>query len=376
MITRDTLYLNTEYITIAIMITYEPQPLNLPPKKKLILLSSLAITIFFSLPRLGFWHRVNQLDLGIEFELLNFFLRSCYVFFIAVFFFWVNLEVKTINMAGLSFNIDKWLHRLFLNFILLVIVNVILINIHLALFEPYLQDRLFRALFAGTNILVVTFTMLGSYIYSLIFRNHQIALTNEYLQKQNAEARYDALKNQLNPHFLFNSLNTLMSLILSEKQNAVDFVGNMSDVYRYVLKTSKQDVTTIQEELQFLNAYSDILIQRHTDKLTININVDPLLYQHKVPPMALQLLVENAIKHNIISGQNPLDIRIFSTSNGEISVSNNLQKRKVTESSTRVGLYNLSQRYHYLANKEITITETSETFTVTIPLLSHEDINH
>lgn len=358
------------------MITYESRQSILPSKRKLILLSSLAITVFFTLPRLGFWRRVQNMELNVEFEWIDFALRSGYIFVIAVLFFWINLEIRTIKLGWLRIDLDKWLHRLALNFILLILVNGILIRIHLLLFDPHLHDQLFRALFAGSNTLVVVFTILGSYIYNLVFRNHQVKMDNQRLQKQNAEARYDALKNQLNPHFLFNSFNTLTSLILSSPGTAVDFVNDMSDVYRYVLKNSSQKLVTLEEELQFLDAYADVLRNRHTGKLTIEIDVDPALQTHCILPMALQIPVENAIKHNVVSRTNPLHIRVRSNQNREIAVSNNLQKRGAIENSTGLGLYNLNQRYHYLGNKEISIKESPETFTVTIPLLPHEDTDH
>lgn len=358
------------------MVTYESETSNLPSKRKLILLSSLAITIFFTLPRLGFWRRIRHLNLDVDFSWLEFLSRSGYIFVIALLFFWINLEIKKITFSKIRIDLGKWSHRIFLNIGLLFIVNIILIRIHLSLFEPYLRDQLFKALFTGSNILVVVFTILGSYIYTLIFENHKMEMDNQLLQKQNAEARYDVLKTQLNPHFLFNSFNTLTSLILSDQGMAVNFVNDMSDVYRYVLKNSKQDLVSLEEEILFLRSYTDVLQRRHSEKLMIAIELDPSLNTYKIPPMALQILVENAVKHNVISKNKPLKISIQSNESRKIVVTNNLQKRRVAEPSTGLGLHNLNQRYQYLGGKEIIIRETQETFTVTIPLIDHEYSDH
>jgi LytS/YehU family sensor histidine kinase len=195
-------------------------------------------------------------------------------------------------------------------------------------------------------------------------------LSNASLLKANAEAKYEVLKNQVNPHFLFNSLNTINSLITTDQQAAVHFVNNMSDVYRYALKSHELNSIPVQEELQFIAAYTEVLKGRYGNKMQIEVQVTPAHQQYRVPPMALQILVENAVKHNIASHNKPLHIRIYSNEVAGLVVTNNRQQRLQPEPSTGVGLQNLNQRCQYLSNQTLIIQQTESSFSVTIPLLN------
>lgn len=218
-------------------------------------------------------------------------------------------------------------------------------------------------------VITVIMTILFAQIFRLLLYNYQMRLSNASLLKANAETKFEVLKNQVNPHFLFNSLNTINSLIVTDQQAAVNFVNNMSDVYRYVLKSHELNSISLHEELRFIEAYTSMLKGRYGDKIQININVQQQYEPYRLAPMALQILVENAVKHNIASHSKPLQISILVDTTGRLVVENNLQKRNDPKTSTGVGLQNLNQRCKYLSNHHLIIQQTQTSFSVTIPLM-------
>jgi LytS/YehU family sensor histidine kinase len=171
----------------------------------------------------------------------------------------------------------------------------------------------------------------------------------------------------VSPHFLFNSLNALTNLVYEDQEKAVKFIKQLSEVYRYVLDTRDKEVVSLTEELKFLESYLFLQRIRFGNKLrvTIDLSGDPML-----APLALQMLIENAIKHNIISEADPLNIRIFSE-DGYLTVENNLQKKSVLgERSSGVGLDNIRKRYEFLTDREVKVLETPVSFVVKLPLLN------
>lgn len=188
------------------------------------------------------------------------------------------------------------------------------------------------------------------------------------LQEENIISQFETLKSQVNPHFLFNSLNVLSSLIFVDQNKAAKFVRQLSKVYRYVLEYKDKDTISLKDELPFIESYIFLLKTRFDKNLTIDINIGNEYYQKKIAPMVIQLLVENAIKHNIISTQKPLSIEIFIE--GEyLVISNNLQVKSSREISSKTGLDNIRKRYEYLTNLKVIIEENSGYFRVKIPLL-------
>jgi LytS/YehU family sensor histidine kinase len=149
----------------------------------------------------------------------------------------------------------------------------------------------------------------------------------------------------------------------------------MSDVFRYVLETSQKDRVTVEEEVKFIEVYVQMLKGRYGSKLHFSLDINPRYLVYLVPPMAVQVLIENAVKHNVISQNKHLEIHVY-TGNANLIVSNNLQEKKVKELSTGLGLYNLSQRCSYLSSKELEVKRTDKNFIVTIPLIPNEDINY
>lgn len=190
----------------------------------------------------------------------------------------------------------------------------------------------------------------------------------ESLKRNNIIAEFESLKNQVNPHFLFNSLNTLTNLIEDDPRLATDFVQKLASVYRYVLTQKDKVTVSLNEELDFLNAYVFLNKIRFGENLIVEIQVDPKLLTKDMATLTLQILIENAIKHNIISKNNPLTIRIESKEN-HICVSNNLQPKTVLTESNGIGLSNIASRYAFLSKKSVEIENDGKTFKVCVPLI-------
>ena len=186
-----------------------------------------------------------------------------------------------------------------------------------------------------------------------------------------ANARFDALKNQLDPHFLFNSLNVLTSLIEENPENAQKFTTSLSKVYRYVLEQKNKDLVTVDEELDFARTYMTLLKMRFEDSIIFEIPDKANDPESKVVPLSLQLLLENAVKHNMVTTNKPLSIRIYENE-GMLIVENNLQTKQIVKKSSGVGLENIKQRYDLLTNKKISISQQADHFVVAIPMLTKQ----
>lgn len=227
----------------------------------------------------------------------------------------------------------------------------------------------FSYIFISKSMFVLATSIAIGQLYRLIWQKQQIILENQMLKTDNIQSRYTGLMEQLNPHFLFNSLNSLAALIRDDaKDKALNFIDELSSIYRYVLQRRSNELVTLDEELQFTEAYRYLLRIRFESKLIININVANDDKQRKVPFLTLQPLIENAVKHNAISLKQPLTIDIY-TKDGFLTVCNPIFSKLDTESSTGIGLTNLNNRYKLLAGCNIEIKNDGKTFTVNMPLL-------
>lgn len=186
-----------------------------------------------------------------------------------------------------------------------------------------------------------------------------------------ASAKFDALKNQLDPHFLFNSLNVLTSLIDEDPNQAQKFTTSLSKVYRYVLEQKNKDLVSVDEELQFARTYVKLLKMRFEDSIVLDIPEKAINSEAKIVPLSLQLLLENAVKHNIVTSAKPLHIRIYEEE-GLLKVTNNLQEKQVVKKSSGVGLQNIKQRYDLLSNRNMEIFNDGTNFTVQLPMLTQQ----
>ena len=210
-------------------------------------------------------------------------------------------------------------------------------------------------------------------IYESIYFMHELKDSveeKEMLKRENLQAQLNALRSQVNPHFLFNNLNTLSSLIPENPGEAVNFVQQLSIVYRHILEVKEEKSILLKDELNVLNAYTFLLKTRFGNNLQVKVDIPAEKLQQQIVPLSLQILVENAIKHNIVSADKPLHIDVFAQ-NGNLVVSNNLQVKNQVNESTGIGLDNIRNRYKMLGDKPVTVTESETNFTVSIPLIEN-----
>jgi two-component system LytT family sensor kinase len=204
-------------------------------------------------------------------------------------------------------------------------------------------------------------------IILLIREGQQKSKENEQLKSAYLEAELELLKGQLNPHFLFNSLSSLSGIIRENAQLAQHYVSQLSKVFRYSLQQSGANLVTVGDEIAMIASYGELLTMRLEKGFKMEINIDQPFLQAKIPHLSLQLLLENAAKHNIATIKKPLKVNVF-ISGGYLTVRNNLQEIPTPESSTGIGLANLNERYKILMGKEIEIIKSDEYFTVKLPL--------
>lgn len=216
---------------------------------------------------------------------------------------------------------------------------------------------------------IITCIVTGScYMIHLIRKSQLVSVENEQLRSENLVNQFEALKNQLNPHMLFNSLNTLRSLIRETPDKAQDYLQELSRVLRYTLQGNECMSVTLREEMEFVNAYNFLLKMRYEENLEFDIRIEEGAETLQLPPMSVQLLIENAVKHNEISNRHPLVIRVCTTGK-QLTVSNPIQRKKTASGGLQIGLANLAKRYSLLFKEEIEVREDNNTFIVTIPLI-------
>lgn len=204
----------------------------------------------------------------------------------------------------------------------------------------------------------------------IIDKHRENSIEKELLEKMNLQQEFDNLKQKVNPHFLFNCFNTLSSLITEDKQLADKFLDDLSKVYRYLLRSNENDLSTVESEIKFIQSYCELLQTRHKDSLQFDVQVDPKYYSYRIPSLTLQLLVENVVKHNSMTKQQPITISIRSASNGYLVVENNLVRKLTKADSTGIGLYTIREKYKLLQREDVKIEEKKgEHFAVNLPLL-------
>jgi len=333
-------------------------------------------------------------------NVVSFFIRniivSCVCFFIIAFslysieedifyelrndpYIYISVLFAYIIQSELSIFIDKRYHHNFyikLNNKLIVSVNkyyviivsfIVVISIYLIVFfEYFVEFRVASLIAVLSSIYVFMFDLI------LITRNYYKRLRNERLRnaelgKAKLESDLKVLQNQINPHFLFNSLNVLVSEIYFDQDKAVKYTQHLSDIYRYVLQNTKKNLVDLRTELECLDSYIYLFRTKYDDGFQVIIDIDDDLLKLKIPPLALQMLVENSIKHNIILSDRPLIVKIYSNETNLI-VSNNINKKKDVNSES-TGLKNINTRYKIISDKSIKIEQSETEFKVTLPLL-------
>ena len=216
---------------------------------------------------------------------------------------------------------------------------------------------------------LMAIVIMTCYLLRSLYRQKIIAVENEELRTENIRTHYEALKSQLDPHFMFNSMNTLQSLIDTDVDEAGDYVQQLSAVLRYTLQ--HKEVVTLAEELKCVHAYCNMMQIRYGDNLKVDFSIDQKCHEYKVLPLSVQGLVENAIKHNIISAKQPLSVSIATLDDCRLRVSNPIQPKIMDEENGGIGLSNLADRYRLQWGQEIEIRDTGTLFEVNLPLIEN-----
>lgn len=230
---------------------------------------------------------------------------------------------------------------------------------------------LFKAYFFNTLVSVIGTVQVAAY-YEGVYLYHRWKLLyteTQELKKMNLQSQLDSLKTQINPHFLFNNLNSLSSLITTDAQKAELFLDELSSVYRYLLQQNNRDLCPLSDEINFINAYFHLLKTRYGDGIFLDTNIEALYMRYLLPPLTLQILFENAIKHNVISVNRPLTIKLY-TEDGNLFVENNFQQKKVTVQSSQIGLQNIIMKYKLLDRSSVVIHHDEAKFLVGVPLIN------
>lgn len=300
------------------------------------------------------WNAGYSISIGIPLFLNGFFFEK----FASRFIDWINKPVKSLLTA------------LCLHFIY---TTVVIFLVNWFWFDLILNQNwdTFWGSNKGTIISeYIIFIIIAAIIYAMSFFNSwriQVQET-EKVKSETLALRYKVLQDQINPHFLFNSLNVLTSLIKLEPDLAEQFTEHLSKVYRYVLENKDNDLVNLHTELDFLDAYVFLLHIRFMDKIVVKVDIDDDKKELLILPLALQLLIENAIKHNSMSKKNPLKIEITIENKNVLNVVNNLQERESHMASTGVGLRNIEHRYHLLEMPKPEFIKTDTKFIARIPL--------
>lgn len=286
--------------------------------------------------------------------------------------FYINERIFRFNSVSSNINGKK----IFLSFMITWLVNSVLCYGFILLHKNFgiaaIEAMIHVYSHPLRNFLIAGIVTASCYLVHQSRISKKVILENQQLKTENIKNQFEALKSQLNPHMLFNSLNTLYSLIRENPEKAQEYLAQLSKVIRYTLQNEEDresNAISLKEECEYVKSYIYLLKMRYEENLTFNLNINEGLYNRKLPRMAVQLLVENAVKHNEISNKHPLTVNIRTTDDGLLEVSNKLRLRRGSVNSTGIGLDNLSKRCQLLFGKDIEICESDGCFRVIIPLV-------
>ncbi|WP_459212234.1 sensor histidine kinase [Aquimarina rhabdastrellae] len=330
---------------------------------KLITIVSISFSLLVNIPRIVFLFGNTDMVVNIflEISITDTIFRIISLFGFCFIILKVNIEWG-----------QNWFKkRIFIKSCAISILMVFLWVTGFRIFDVIVNSGGSSTLYPRLNIFVHLFIMIMLLVISTTIKlNNQAkldAIEKEQLKQQNLQNELQVLKNQLNPHFLFNSLNSLSLLVREDQKAAGKFINKLSVLYRYILQSKERDLVSIEEELKFLESYVYLIEQRYRENFKINIAIDKILFQKKIPSLALQLLVENAVKHNEISSNKPLVVTIYNDERNLI-VKNKIQEKIGQIQSTHTGLSNLNNRFKLVLNKEITLKKDEDCFIVKLPI--------
>jgi len=299
---------------------------------------------------------------------IDYFISVISIFIVLETLIWYNRRLE----SRISWN-EHIVKRFFIQFLSNASIAILIFGV-LRWSSRYIQNdlyyiRLLDEVIINGLVIFVVFILAVINLSVFLMHKWRFSLAElERFKKENAEFRFESLRSQVNPHFLFNSLNTLSSLVYESQEKAEQFIRELSDVYRYVLENRENEMIPLDKEFTMAKSYIYLNQIRFGQNLKVNINTDGSMNQYMIPPLTLQLLIENAIKHNVISEKKPLTLNI-DHKDDYLIVSNNLQKKESKEYSSQLGLKNIKSRYSFLTEKEVGIFEKEKEFSVKIPLL-------
>ena len=263
--------------------------------------------------------------------------------------------------------------RILLALILTVISAFVLNDLFFSLLNkvnPEPRPRGFHDEFIYTNFFVSGLVIGCVLIIRLINQKQSVQIENETLKSEALQSQFESLKNQLSPHFLFNSLTALKTLINESPAVAQDYINNLSKALRYTLQSNEKQLVTLEEEMEFTQSYLFLIRMRYDTNFSANISIDEKYLSYLLPPLTIQTLVENAVKHNEVSKRKPLSITIKTTDKPGLVVLNSIQAKITGEDGTGIGLTNLTKQFQLLFDKEIIISNENNEFRVEIPLIN------
>jgi LytS/YehU family sensor histidine kinase len=318
--------------------------------------------ILASLPKVLRMH-ITLGELMVDFSIS--FLYSLFVWYFNIY----SLPKFSIQNISTSFFNKKLVVSLSLG----VVMMAAIVLIHHIIFPKYGFNTMV-VMYEFRGILINLTIYMFLYLLYQTYNSQQIKFELEQIRTDNLNAQYELLKQQINPHFLFNSLNTLKSMIDIKDENSGDFVVRLADFYRFTLDNRKMDLIPLKKELAILDAYVFLLTSRFEDGIEFKIDIPEEILNSHIPPFTLQLLCENCIKHNIVSLAHPLVIKLYSE-DGYIIIENNFQPKNIPQESAGIGIENIRERYKHFAEKELTILQNDLNFTVKLPIV-HESFSN
>ena len=333
-----------------------------------------ALVLFFVIIGIQYFlGRIIKLDAKLVNELLYYIIYG--------------VVLSTINSAYFDFinnkvNWDNWAYlkkiRILIGFIGSVFVTLLGIFLIRFTIEVVIKGNSIEHFIKNENkshyLVSLIITIIVSLVYHLIYfykAYQENRVKQEKIIAGNASAQFESLKNQLDPHFLFNSLNVLSSLIEENPDNAQKFTTSLSKIYRYVLEQRDKELVSVAEELNFAKTYMKLLKMRFENSISFELPETIENNEAKVVPLSLQLLLENCIKHNVVSEQKPLHIKIY-IANNELIVENNKQKKEVLQDRKGIGLQNIVNRYAVLTNRNVSVLDSDHIFKVKLPILTKQ----
>lgn len=330
---------------------------------------SAAVAILIHFPEiLSLSDHFEQQVLFEKLSPLALFNEIIFTFLSLIFMFWINSVLFGFNNSASKITGVKIIGSFVLVWMLNALLGQFFVFMHHTAQIPAIDAMLHHYLHPLRDFIMACVVTGSSYIIYLINKQQRIVIENQELRTENVTSQYEVLKNQLNPHMLFNSLNTLQSLIREDALKASNYTQELSNVLRYTLQVNDSNHVTLNEELKFAKAYIYLIQMRYEENIAFEIDVDSSVLDSHLPPMALQMLIENAVKHNEISNRRPLSIRIYTTEEGLV-VENKIQSKLTDNPGGGIGLSNLAKRYKLLFQREIIVKKNNGMFNVTIPLI-------